>query len=52
MADAVKTISQIMQKSRDLHSEIIGRVALLDVKAEYGELLKLMKCLEKRGEYI
>ncbi len=51
MADAITTISQIMQKSRDLHSEIIEKVALLESKTEYGKLLKLMKDLEKRREY-
>lgn len=48
MADAITKISQIMQKSRDLHSKIIEKVAFLEANPEYGKLLKLMKDLEKK----
>ncbi|MGZ7210490.1 MAG: hypothetical protein ACXVHV_11460, partial [Methanobacterium sp.] len=40
--------SDIMHKVGYLHSEIGERVALLEAKAEYGKLQRLMKDLEKK----
>ena len=43
-----ETTSELMHKAGYLHSEISERVALLEAKAEYGKLQKLMKDLEKK----
>ncbi len=44
--------SDIMHKVGFLHSEISERVALLEAKAEFGKLQKLMKDLEKKEKDI
>ncbi len=43
-----KNTSDIMHKVGYLHGEIGERVALLEAKAEYGKLQRLMKDLEKK----
>ena len=40
--------AELMNKVGYLHSEISERVALLEAKAEYGKLQKLMNDLEKK----
>lgn len=48
LANIRRNTSDIMHKVGYLHSEISERVALLEAKAEYGKLQKLMKDLEKK----
>lgn len=48
LAKIRRNTSDIMHKVGYLHSEISERVALLEAKAEYGKLQKLMKDLEKK----
>jgi uncharacterized protein YoxC len=48
LANIRRNTSDIMHKVGYLHSEIGERVALLEAKAEYGNLQKLMKDLEKK----
>ncbi len=48
LAEIRQGTSDIMHKVGYLHSEISERVALLEAKAEYGKLQKLMKDLEKK----
>ena len=48
LANIRQNTSEIMHKVGFLHSEISERVALLEAKAEYGKLQKLMKDLEKK----
>lgn len=48
LAKIRQNTSDIMHKVGFLHSEISERVALLEAKAEYGKLQKLMKDLEKK----
>jgi len=48
LAKIRRSTSDIMHKVGYLHSEISERVALLEAKAEYGKLQKLMKDLEKK----
>ena len=48
LAKIRRSTSSVMQKVGFLHSEISERVALLEAKAEYGKLQKLMKDLEKK----
>ncbi|MGZ7044476.1 MAG: hypothetical protein ACXVH2_03205 [Methanobacterium sp.] len=48
LAKIRQNTSDIMHKVGFLHSEISERVALLEAKAEFGKLQKLMKDLEKK----
>ena len=48
LANIRQNTSEIMHKVGYLHSEISERVALLEAKAEYGKLKKLMNDLEKK----
>jgi hypothetical protein len=48
LAKIRQNTSDIMHRVGYLHSEISERVALLEAKAEYGKLQKLMKDLEKK----
>ncbi len=48
LAKIRQNTSEIMHKVGYLHGEISERVALLEAKAEYGKLQKLMKDLEKK----
>jgi hypothetical protein len=48
LANIRRNTSDIMHKVGYLHSEIGERVALLEAKAEYRNLKKLMKDLEKK----
>jgi hypothetical protein len=48
LAKIRRNTSDIMHKVGFLHGEISERVALLEAKAEYGKLQKLMKDLEKK----
>lgn len=48
LAKIRQNTSDIMHNVGYLHSEISERVALLEAKAEYGKLQKLMKDLEKK----
>ena len=48
LANIRQNTSEIMHRVGYLHSEISERVALLEAKAEYGKLQKLMKDLEKK----
>ena len=48
LANIRQSTSEIMHKVGYLHGEISERVALLEAKAEYGKLQKLMKDLEKK----
>ncbi|MGB9936448.1 MAG: hypothetical protein ACPK7O_01890 [Methanobacterium sp.] len=48
LAKIRRNTSDIMNNVGYLHSEISERVALLEAKAEYGKLQKLMKDLEKK----
>ena len=48
LATIRQNTSEIMHKVGYLHSEISERVALLEAKAEYGKLKKLMNDLEKK----
>jgi len=48
LAKIRQNTSDIMHKVGYIHSEISERVALLEAKAEYGKLQKLMKDLEKK----
>ncbi len=48
LAKIRQNTSDIMHKVGYLHSEISERVALLEAKAEYGKLQKLMNDLEKK----
>ncbi|WP_414470120.1 hypothetical protein [Methanobacterium sp. ACI-7] len=48
LAKIRKTTSDIMNNVGYLHSEISERVALLEAKAEYGKLQKLMNDLERK----
>lgn len=52
LANIRRNTSDIMHKVGYLHSEISERVALLEAKAEYGKLQKLMKDLEKKEKNI
>ncbi|WP_414468287.1 hypothetical protein [Methanobacterium sp. ACI-7] len=48
LANIRSNTSDIMHKVGYLHSEISERVALLEAKAEYGKLQRLMKDLENK----
>ena len=48
LAKIRQNTSEVMHKVGFLHSEISERVALLEAKAEFGKLQKLMKDLEKK----
>lgn len=52
LANIRQNTSDIMHKVGFLHSEISERVALLEAKAEFGKLQKLMKDLEKKEKDI
>ena len=52
LANIRRNTSDIMHKVGFLHGEISERVALLEAKAEYGKLQKLMKDLEKKEKDI
>lgn len=52
LAKIRQSTSDIMHKVGYLHGEISERVALLEAKAEYGKLQKLMKDLEKKEKDI
>jgi len=52
LAKIRRNTSDIMHKVGYLHGEISERVALLEAKAEYGKLQKLMKDLEKKEKDI
>lgn len=48
LAKIRRNTSDVMHKVGYLHSEISERVALLEAKAEYGKLQRLMKDLERK----